>query len=250
MAKLKLKYGTYEHSEGEVSAQIVRQAVLGQVGYRTHRRERWTVTGVLIAASQSALQTEMDSLKAAYDQDGRDLTFLFDDDTETHHKIVNSDTLNGVRIRMFQWLDGLPGQWGAHTEYTLMRSFRFMAEAEILDQEESDLFYWNEVIEQIGNGGPDFAVQENLTGIPIRQETKNFTAGRAVQRGTAMGFTSYPSLPAVLFPGLLKPHSARPSYETPKQFGRQRHTLYPIHWNYQYLAPTAIPSGPPPLPAP
>lgn len=244
-----LSVGSNDLDTNEVWLQISRQSLLGMTGRRHARRHRWIINGVLTESGvQADIDTAMGERESWFGTDGVDLTYKFADGTSTQHVILNSDTIDGVRFRDFQWSDGGPG-WGAGAEYATVRTYRVVAEAEVVDQDGGDIFSWKEEFEQIGNGGPDFAYPENLIFPPTRQDTKNYTRGRAIQYGTAVGFLNYPTPNAPYFPGLVKPHNFRVKYGTPQRFGSVRNAFFPVHWSYLYEADVAILAGPPALPA-
>lgn len=250
--QLYLQVGANVFDNGENWIRVSRQSLIGQYGSRHARRHTWVINGVLEESGvQADIDTAMGERETWFSTDGQDVYLKFADATNTQHVLLNSSTVDGVRFKDFQWLDSGPERlWGAGTEYATKRTYRVIAEAEVVDQDGTDLFSFRESFEQIGNGGPDFAYPENLILPPTRQDTKNFTRGRAVQYGTAVGFLGYPTPTAPYYPGLVKPHNYRVRYETPQRVGSVRNTFFTVHWTYLFEADVAILAGPPALPAP
>lgn len=242
-----LKYRGTALPDNENWFQIIKRWHRAQTGITTHRTERWNITGVIVAASQSALETQIDSREALFKSGSGDLIwYQSDGTTETEHKITENETLNGIRIVDFTWSDGLPGQWGAGPEYTFVRTYRVSLQADVLDSD-GEIVFWSQTIEQIGTGGRDFSVQESLNSFPIVQFTNFATQFRARQHGMAIGLNGTPAAPGAIWPGSLDPRLSRVSSTTPQIIGAIKSIYWPIKWDYHFKAGTGLSAVVPPL---
>lgn len=243
-----LKYKNTALPDNEVWFQIIKQLHRAQTGVTSHRTERWIVRGVIVASSQANLETEIAAREALFKSGSGDLVwYQSDGTTETKHKITQQETLNGIKVVSFNWLDGPPGQWGGGAEYTLVRTYQVVFEADILDAD-GEIVFWTQTIEQIGTGGRDFEVAESLNSFPIEQTTNFATQFRARQHGMAYGLLGNPVPPAPIWPGSLKPRETRPAAaSTPKIIGSFNSIYWPVQWDYHYLAATSLQAVVPPL---
>lgn len=235
------KWGSYTHDNNEIGfASIRRTEQRGQTGARYLYKLQFVLRGVKTASTHAALQTALAALEDAYSENGRDFTFEITDGTttvETVHKLLNSDTVNGVRVvGGVNYIDGMPGVWGMRTELVFRRTYQITLEADIYDPE-SGIVLFQQTIRQFGFGGRDFVVQEYLDAFPLEQTTKLFTKIRAQQLGIAVGLDTYPVFPAPIWPGSLTAYpEPLQEMQTPRLLGSVRNLHYPIRWGYNFEA--------------
>lgn len=244
-----LKWGTYPHDQNEIKFRGIHiEEVRSSYGRRYALRHRYVIRGVKRASSQSAMTTKLAALEAAYvGQQGKDLIFYLNDGiTETQHKLLTANTLNGTRVESFRYLDGYPGVWGAKTEYVNRRTYEVIISGEVLSAE-STLVAWHESLTLIGNGGLTGVIMESLVGVPEIQTTKAFTGCRAIQRGFAMGLQTWPDFPSPLWPARMLGDRIINDIQTPKQWGSTANLMFPISWEYRFIDTSSF-SGTPTIP--
>lgn len=235
------QYGSYEHEPNELGiASIRRTEVRGQTGARSHFKLQFVIRGVKQSSTHSGLQTKLAALEEAYSDNEQDWTFSISDGSTTVatvHEILNSDTMNGVRIvGGVNYIDGMPGVWGMRTELVFRRTYQITIEGDIYDPE-SSIILFQQTLRQFGFGTRDFVVQEYLEAFPLEQTIKLFTKTRAQQMGIAIGTDTHPIFPAPIWPGSLCAYpEPLQEMQSPRLFGSVRNMHFPIVWNYHYEA--------------
>lgn len=241
-----LKWGDYSHDDNEVWFRVDKEVVRSSLGVPTHVLEIWTISGVKLATSTAALTTACNELQAVYGVDDRNLLFYLSDGTTlTTHGILVAQTLDGVKVRRFSWLEGMPNSQGigSGSEYVLRRSFQIQIEAKVLDPRAVNLVSYRERVTQIGTGGPKRIWQGSLEQPPFEQIVQKYTTWRAIQEGTAVGLLDYPTPPAPIWPQYQwKDEDHVGSISTP-DYGTVRNTNYPVSWRYVFESPTVLVGG-------
>lgn len=226
---LKYKHGAYTTDLGEASVSETHTHILDARGYRVRTRKRIDVSGRKRSTDYTTLQTDIDSLKAALDNDNVDSGLVDAADTPGTHYIATASTLYGTRVVS----KSFPDSTGA--ENTTYRSFAFAIEAEVADVDPNSdgLMLFTETVTVIGDGSEEKVLVESMDAVPEEQTLKDFTIVRAIQEGRAIGNTSYPSFPSQLFGSGFRGHRSRESKETPEVIGGSLRN-YPISWSYYY----------------
>lgn len=222
------KYGSHAHDAGEVDVQTTRQAIRGRRGFVESIRTTMQLAGKLHADSATELTTKIRQLEAAY-VDGKDATlFHADGTTPTAHRLINSQSLGGVRV-----VSGPNWGPGEGAEYTTYRSYTITLEADVaqLDQNVID---FEETVITTGSGGPRMIWVETLLGSPKPQIVNQRTITRTVQSGTATGLLLYPSPPGPLFPGFLDQPNVRIQRYSPRRV-RGSFRDFRISWSYPFI---------------
>lgn len=243
-----LSYGGYSHDENSVRLTCFKRRILGQANQSLFLKTVYDVQGVVQGADSAELTSKLAAMQAAYDLQHQDFVLRVNG-ADSHHKLFAASTINGVRTHGLSFTKVDNRQWGWHTEYAYIRSFSVRVEAEqlALTDPYSGIVSWSETLSQIGTGGADFVILESINGPPVVQTTCPQTSFAAIQKGYAVGAASWPFAPAALFPGNIKPKLTKFSRSTPKQFGLNQNTLFPISWEYVYEAGSAL-SGFPGIP--
>jgi hypothetical protein len=226
-------YGNYVHQNNEVSTVFRQSTLYDQRGNRRGLRKSIELSGVLHGDSQADLTIKLNELDAAYSQDGQNaILFLDNGTTQTHHKIINNDTLTGVRVvkpPSFSPGDG--------AEYSTFRSYTAILEADFVG--DSEVVSFEETVTVVGTGGPRFAYLETLEGLPVRQTVNLATLVRMTQSGSAVNYLSYPFAPGPLLASLEDVDQRTITRRSPKQQGRVL-TDFPISWSYKFTSDVAI----------
>lgn len=182
---------------------------------------------------QGALATQltrMADIENALKNDGR--SFYYEVGGSIAHSLLNSsDCISGTRIVQRSFPKGDPA------ELANRRSFSFTIQAIYDAASGDDLVSWQETVETIGNGGPDWYILRG-TGSPVAIFTSPVTEVRIRQTGAAVGYSAYPIPPGYV--GGTGPNGTVTEYgpaqriirSTPKQLGNG-FRFWPIRWYYQ-----------------
>lgn len=246
-----VSYGDYDHDNNECWYSIVRNARRSQTGYDMVRNTRITIYGVKKASSVANLTTALTSLESAYQTQNQDLIFKDNDNsTELVHSIRSANTINGIFVvsPVTYALSNIPSgpNWGSGTEYVRSRRFQVTLEYEELVSSAQEIVFWSETLRTIGDGGPEFAVQEAVTGTPQYQNTKQSTMFRVQQTGVAKGLTGYPIAATPIWPSTppFKRSQSWTVFKTPEIWGRNRNLVYPVEWKYEFHSINALAGSP------
>lgn len=232
--------GNYSTPNNSSWFQLTMQAALSPRKRKVFERQRWNIHTFLKADSQDDLSALIAGHEAGMRQENVDLTFFKDDGSETAHKIVNANTVNGITFKGINYPSYFPSVFGSGSEYAEGGAFRYVVtthEADVLDVEDNIVFYWQSL--QYSLGGADYKVIGALTGPPQVQFTMQQSPMWAVQTGTAIGMYSNPNPADPMFGIPVKP-SGWVKPETPKNFGRVRNWGYPTTWYYPYESPGSL----------
>lgn len=227
-----LAYGDYRHPLGQPAIVISRRTLFSAANTPLAVVERWEINGLLQAGSAAEMSEQIDALEAAYSSGGHDLLlYLPDGSTASSHRLLNAQTLGGVRVVR-------PPSYpqGRGAEYATIRTFSVALEAELpLLPLDTALVSYRETLEFRG-GGPRFGHLEPLIGLPIKQVLRRHTIFRATQRGEAVGWVAYPTPPSPLWPAALV-ESGTLHAASPRRRGSGEalaYTDFPITWSYQF----------------
>lgn len=227
-----VKVGNYTHDDAECGIKIARRFDISESGIKLAMIETWTISGILQAASQSAITSKLKSMEETYNGDGMNVGVYTSGGILTRHFI---------QATAAQYVRGLGVQYpiGDGPEYTTYRHYEASVEARFLLSGVSspgsidDLVSYEESIEISGDGSSRRALAEVIAG-PWQEQTLNtHTPVTIVQSGSAVGGSGYPRNPAPLFPDrILDPRTDRKIKRgSPKTlFPVQRD--FPLSWNF------------------
>ena len=255
-----LKYGTYSHALNEAEVVIEREPGSGGGGNVALLKERWTISGELQAASQSAITTAINALQAAYSENGQDLILAFDDGSASAHQLLSSGPAGGVQVKRMSFPIGRGSEYGTH------RTYQIVCEADIpLEPEEgagagsgsggangdgagsepgqgSWVTQWTEILTFTG-GGPRFTFLPVINGLPQRQMTNQSTTYKATQMGQGVGMFWWPNPPPRLWPVFEHEDQRQISRASPK-LTPTGEVEYGISWQYVFESATPLTGNP------
>jgi hypothetical protein len=236
---MRVIYNGYQHPENEVNlASFLVRPLYSSRHRRTLVRYEAHLTGEIIIddtdttteLAQAKLTTRINELVNAYGVNGGDYILLDNQGNQTRHSLISGDSLSGVRVEHRSWPKGDPAEWATH------RTFYIVLVAEYVEAE-SQIVSWQERVQVVGNGGPDWEMRRVRFGLPRPQLLSNFTPVSVVQQGEAVGLQGYPIPPGPIFPAWeheqlrqITPGSAE-SY--PNGF-----INFPLRWAYIHTTPT------------
>lgn len=223
-------YGGYAFSDNEVN--LVTVSEVKKYSERNRKLQK-IVSMQCFGEIQGELATQltrMADIENALKNDGRD--FRYTVNGSLAHSMINSgDCISGTRIVQKSF------PRGGQAEFANRRSFSFTVQAVYDAASGDDLVSWQETVEVIGNGGPDFYILRSEY-VPVAITTSPFTEVRIRQSGMAVGYNSYPIPPGYV--GGTGPAGTVTEYgparritkSTPKQLGNG-FRFWPIRWYYQ-----------------
>lgn len=250
-----LSLGSFSFDVNEVWFRPIERLVTGQTGRYAYKHIRWEIHAVILETSLDNLKTDLNARENAVRLINGDVVFKEDDGTETQHKIIFGNTLNGIRANLITYPGGLTSYggrvFGSGSEMADASStYRYMVmsiEAEELYAEQNVVFYQQSF--QHSLGGTQFVVQGAFTGLPRRFNIMQSSPCRAVQHGRAISITSNPAPANTLINSLaLDPDASTVTYETPQKIGKHGAWFFPTSWHYVFRDPLPMVAIPPAQP--
>lgn len=236
-------YGSYSTPTNSSWATMTMRAVLAQTGRKISEIQQWTIHTVLQSTTQAGLTSLIQAHEAGMRQNNVDLVFYQDDGTETAHKILTNNTRNGVEFRGLSYPGYFPPGWGQKTEYVNLRYVVTQLQAEVFDVENGLIFIQQSM--RFSVGGIGYSVLGALTGQPQLQFTMQMSPFWGMQRGMAIGMFSNPEPVGPIVNMIPNPMQSWVQYDSPQQYGRNRHWGYPTIWLYSYQCPGPLVAIPP-----
>lgn len=176
---------------------VAKQSVYSQRGKRIQRQVVMQCEGELLGANSDAIITKIQQIENALKDDSKE--FRFSVGGTLAHAMLLNECVSGIKVIQQAFPKHQDG------ELATVRTFSFTLQG-TYDAVEDDLVYWEESIEQVGDGGPRFYVLETAESIPQAIFTSNYTAVTYHQAGRAIGYASYPAPPGPVIPsGELRP---------------------------------------------
>lgn len=239
-------YSTPNNSSWATWTYSARLSPRGRKISEVHRVSLHAVLGFEGGLTQDQLTALVQTHEAGVRQENVDLTFFKDDGTATAHKIVNSQTRNGLTFKGLHYPSYFPGALGAGSEYAEGAAIRYCVsqhEAEVLEVEDNILHYWQGY--KYNLGGLDYAVVEALTGPPQHQIVKLQSKFWAIQQGFAIGAFSNPNPADPLFAAPPKPDRSWVNFDAPTNQGRLENIGFRTSWSYYVESPGVLNAIPP-----
>lgn len=249
-------YNGYSFDENAVSFEKTGPALLDSGGvpyaynvqYKLRGDVRITDQGSA-AANQAAMTTKLLALEAALSVNFGDLILYDDNNLPTVHRLINSETLGGVKVLTAV---EYPTSFGA--EYSTYRTFQVTVGCQVAapaSASNGSVIDWTESLTFVGTGGERKVWHEYLEGDPDYDVTAQRTTVKAIQAGSARGFADYLAFPAPLF-GPDKEHLDQRIYkrDTPSYMAAGTLRYFPTSWQYffEFAASSGVTANPTPRP--
>jgi len=231
------KYGGYRHDDDEVNLrEFSQQLIRSDRGKTVTKKSRMVIEVVMIASSQSAIKSKVQSLEAAYSKSA-DAGLYHDNGNASPHFLSNAGSLSGVRVVDLKY-DKSDG-----AEYATGRTAVITLEADYQIPGGDNLLSWQETLVITGTGGPSFTIKTVLNGPPQKQIVAAATPVVAQQTGSAFGLLSRPFPPPPTFPNAERLDRRQIVQIAPKFQGAQ-YTDWGVAWNYYFESPTPLTGSP------
>jgi hypothetical protein len=190
------------------------------------------------ATRNADCNTKMKAVETALEFQGGTLKFQHDDNTDTIHSWLSSQTFSGIRCTSLRW-DDKPG-----AQFKTFRSF--MAQFEWETHFTTTTGFLLEFKEEISipKALPIFVTNQAVNNVaPLSRITVDQPKFTATQSGSAIGLSAYPDLFVVapkIFSSItppLKRDDVRK--QSPERVGN-KHRGYPIAWAYEWESATIL----------
>lgn len=239
MSGLKFFYGSYVHPAGEAYPRKIEVVpVFTPDGNRWASRVRYEVAGEFCSDPQSefdptGIETKIAAFNAAYSVDNKDFGFRLSDDTPTSHIIQTDNILNlsGNKVLSRSW------DYMAPNEFANTRSFTVALGALMLE-DYSQIMYFKETVEQIGNGGPLFSYRPRWSGAPILEPIHAQTPVTLRQYGVYATLSPGVNPPAPWWPASEQGSKRRLTRRSGRLHGHPsfaKPTEYVTEYSYEFL---------------
>lgn len=239
---MRLRVGSSLFLANSVTVRTSIRGVQGDRGNIVRHVHTLSISGCLEGDSVAELVAASLALRALLSEPYQDIVLLADDGSATDTKLLNSNSISGVRVLELDF----PEQYGG-AEYATLRSFSFTAQAEYLAGGDDTVRY-SESVTVVGTGGPRFEMRVPVSGPPVKQILSTHTPVRATQSGEWTGLLKYPSnAPAPLW-GAHEQEDRRVLRRLTPRVGSGGFFEYPIVWTYEFLSAgplTGRPGNPP-----
>lgn len=228
------KYGNYSHLPGEVYPQRLEvRPLISEDGVRWATDYRMQVGGSFVnqvpELDAAGVNTKIDEVEQAYQNDYQDALFLFNDGTtQTQHRLFNNDPFNlsGNRVINFTWDNRFP------TEFANTRSFSVTIGARYLTNY-WDILYFHETTTRIGDGGPMWRMYNTWAGDPEKEFITTQSKVTHVQSGIVIGLYDWPLPPAPYWPDEEMTWRRKVTQVSPRFHG-DLSFLKGTHWGISY----------------
>lgn len=192
---MQLQIGNYRHRINEAGLSISHRVKETKSGLPYLVEVNWGVSGKLRNSSGNSrhLDATMQALERAYSQQGADIALLHNDGRRSHHAILNSNTIGGIRAQVLNY----PTTKGA--EYCTYRSYEIQLSALMRVQGAPTFIEFDEQI-TISGGGGRWGVKEVNNGPGVRQMLRTHSKCTATQSGRITQLGRYPDAPPPIWP--------------------------------------------------
>lgn len=245
-----LALGSYPFAVNEASLAISRTGLVGDNKLVYAWQETWNISGRLIRDTVAELSTAILALESAaktFRTNTDNVRLLFDDGTETAHKIQAVKTLNGIH---FIGPPAYPTSEGA--EYVTYRTFQMSIQAEIpvsilgvgggqSGGPPGGLVTWHESV-VLGGGQPLKVVLMPLNASPIEQLVAPQTPYTGAQFGEAVGVGGWPKPPKIMFDGAIIENNV--TNALPTDGSGDTASNWPVRWSYRVISATPLSGRP------
>lgn len=224
-----LKYGSYQHADGEVDISVSKNAVMTARGTVEKVVEQWKISGILRDSTSAGLSTQALALETAYATNGLDLCLFHSVGVASHLHMNPAVATGGIRVLNFNFPKGAD-----KGEFANARHYEITVEA-IYPNLNDGLLQFQETITFNGTGGPRYAYIEVLNGPPVRQQVCEQTLCHMTQSGHAVGLFTYPAVPQPLWPF----YEDEPARQISRSGGQLQGTFfsgYGVQWSYQFTS--------------
>lgn len=228
-----LRYGSFTHPQGSVGLTATWQTIPNEAQLTYARKVTINLLGMLTsqqvteAAAIADIKTKMDAVWAAYSYNDRDLVLYSPSGTATHHNYPTATALGGLRVvQPPSFTDPKGAELVTKASWTATLEATYEATGGPVTKS------FEETV-QFEGGDWKVGHLETKIGLPVKQLLRMHTIYRAVQRGSAVGYRTYPLRPNPIWPGAVVQPNPAMTYGHPKRINGQ-YREYPISWSWTF----------------
>jgi hypothetical protein len=236
---MQLSYGnfSFDPNSTEMSSRV--ETLWNSGGQPYAQRRTLKVTGYLSGNGQDALIQQESALRTALSVSFSDLLFVSDSGQQSPVSILGAGSTTGVQIHSLEF-----SATSKEGEYTTVRNFSFVAEAEYpLANSVPLLLAFRETI-TVWGGGPIWKFRMAVNGPPQKQLVYPQSIYYATQQGELTGYLVARTPPPPLWPGALM-HAGRIGDRGPDRKGFGHYQGETITWQYDFEASAPFPNARP-----
>lgn len=240
-----LQVGAYRHAINEAGLSMSKRAIENKAGVPYLYEIEWTINGKLRNPRGNGrdLDLAMERLEEAYAKRGVDISLLHADGRRSHHTILNSTTLGGIRSRVLSYPTTEGGELCTYRGYTISIN----AKVPILKNAPVYIEFDEQIT--IAGGGRRWAVKEVNEGPGVRQLVRTNSRCEASQSGRATMLGRYPRYPSPLWPFALQEEFPKvvnlpPSVEGSRTDGTFGLAAMSITWDWSFVWTSRLSGSP------
>lgn len=233
MSDIWVQFGSYAHDPGEVEYSIRKRALLTDRKTPYAHMVRVDMAGMLVGSGTSEIEAKLTNMIDAYSSDNKDFSIkLGDSDTNSIISITSSETNGGVRV-----VEPVSYPSNVNAVHTTYMPYTVSLEAEVpISNPATAIRSFVETLEFAG-GGPRRGWLEPIYGRPVRQQLKQQTIYKAIQRGQAVGLYARPIIPLPIWPFALVERNPRRAIDNGRPYGGGSDATtmdFSVSWQYEF----------------
>jgi len=210
---------------------------LNDAGDVVGHRHTWTISHLLTnqeqseTAARASIKAQQVALTNLYSINDGDLRLYNPDGaTDSYHRLLNSDTRDGIRVTSGpSWPDG------NGVELLTKRTCQVVLEGYVPVANSALptlLRSFSETL-QYSSAGAKYKHRETLRGRSVKYQSRVYQVYKVVQRGSAVGLWSYPPIPDPIWPFAVTDEIPEATYGSPKTV-RGIQVDWPISWSWNF----------------
>lgn len=236
---MQLVCGSYSIDGITIDA-FTRVMIRSDRGYAQRLRVTLSVRGELLTESQGAMTAAMEGLLRAVSADYADVVIKDDDGNVTPFKLLNSETIDGVKLVQPPTFTDLGGAiYALRVPFSVAWEADFKPDSVVNGTGQPNVLEYGETLTFSGNGGPLKAITLTPRGEPIESTLALRTPYFATQSGTIRTLTPISRHPNPIWPDkIVGPASATTASSPVIRNGVAE--SYEASWNYQFQSITPL----------
>lgn len=209
-------------------------------GYAQRLRVTLSVRGELLTESQGAMTAAMEGLLRAVSADYADVVIKDDDGNVTPFKLLNSETIDGVKLVQPPTFTDLGGAiYALRVPFSIAWEADFKPDSVVNGTGQPNVLEYGETLTFSGNGGPLKAITLTPRGEPIESTLALRTPYFATQSGSIRTLGPVTSYPRPIWPEKLVGPASSTALTAPVIRNGVPES-YGAQWSYQFQSITPL----------
>ena len=208
-------------------------------GYAQRLRVTMSVEGALTATSSSAMTAAIEALLSSVSSDYQDVIVRDDDGADTNFKLINNDSIDGVKLITPPTFPNLKTIYSLKVPYRIVWQADFSVDDATNGVGVPNVIDFSESVSWQGNGGALKGIQLTPRGEPIEFTLAERTPYFATQSGSITMRGPISRIPNPIWPDkLINPGSSRTQSSPNVRNGVVE--SYSAQWSYQFQSLTPL----------